>query len=99
MKIPLLLLGLSLASPAAAHDWYAGLVSPKTKQGCCNQADCEPVEHCILPGGALGVTIRGQCFVIDPAVVLEMPSPDGQVHACMAPADTAPRCIILGGGA
>ena len=91
-------LALALAlvsSPAAAHSWY--------EARCCSDQDCRPVDGCILPNGAMGLAIEGQCWPIDPAKVQPMPSPDGQWHACLGLRldGNGPqiRCIYGGGAA
>lgn len=94
--LALMLLGGSTA--AFCHDWYGGLTEPdKPGISCCGGQDCGPATYCQPDGGGVGLTVRGQCFKIDMATVLSMSSPDGQPHACMAPHDTKPRCVVLGG--
>lgn len=85
-----------LVARAKAHSWYP----PE----CCSGQDCRPVDSCHLPDGTMGLVYApGTCTPIDWSRVREMPSPDGQWHACLgrqlSPPGVAARCIFGGGDA
>lgn len=94
---------LVVASPAAGHDWYVGLVSPAGER-CCSDRDCQPVDHRYdARTGALEVAVEEVWVQVDPRAVLPTASPDGDAHACfwrwwmvrkMTPMI---RCVILPG--
>jgi hypothetical protein len=90
----LVAVGLLMPAQAAAHEWYADL---KNKLGhvCCNNKDCKVVSLCYGSDGKEGVEHLGSCLPIPPHAVLDMPSPDGEAHACIL--GGVVRCAILPG--
>ncbi|MCD6069606.1 MAG: hypothetical protein K0S42_122 [Microvirga sp.] len=98
-KVAPLAVGLSLiASGAAAHEWYSGLKNP-TGGSCCNGKDCFPVESCSLPDRKEGLQIEGACRPIPRDRIIDLPSPDGQLHACWGHLEGQPNilCVIMPG--
>lgn len=96
-----LLISLSVAH---GHDWYTDLRN-NDGTACCNDRDCRPVDVCRLSDGREGIDVLGACRPIPWDLVLPVPSPDGQHHACWwvvnGPYGPEPRfrCVILAGGA
>src|SRR4051794_18172413 len=101
-----LIAGLAMAAtPASAHDWYQGLKSPGGDR-CCLGGDCPPVEERYNPlTHHTEVGIEGQWVPVDPAKLVNVPSPDGAAHACyerywmLQKMTPIVRCIILPGDA
>jgi hypothetical protein len=90
--------GLLPARGAAAHDWYTGLRQPGTGRPCCGGYDCGPlrpdqIRH--ADTGHMQFFLDGAWRNVDPAVILERPSPDGRVHACWNATDQQLLCVIL----
>jgi hypothetical protein len=85
-----LLAATTMATAAAAHDWYPW--------DCCSGLDCAPVDAAeVLPGAALRVRTRHGETVIPPDFV-RRPSLDGRMHACMRPAEQGhpvPICLFV----
>lgn len=105
-RLFLLLATCAVASPAGAHDWYAGLRSPSGER-CCQGRDCRPVAMCVGWDRREGLLVGDACLPIPWDKVLPLASPDGRPHACwrdppegygrgMTP---ALRCVILPGSA
>ena len=93
-----LILGLQ-ADGAGAHDWYDGLTSP-SGLACCDERDCRPVPYRL--DGATGheeIKANGRWWPVEYDKVLNLPTPDGEAHACWRNPRGRPefRCIILPG--
>ena len=65
----------------SGHDWYTAL---KAEDGasCCSMKDCQPVGHRYTGIKGLEVQIGEAWFVVNPASVLPVSSPDNDAHAC-----------------
>jgi hypothetical protein len=65
----------------SGHDWYTAL---KAEDGasCCSMKDCQPVGHRYTGIKGLEVQIGEVWFVVNPASVLPVSSPDNDAHAC-----------------
>ncbi len=104
MRTPVLalaLLPLLPGGPAAGHDWYEGLRSPRGWP-CCDKGDCQAVPYRLNRAtGEDEIQVNGRWWTVDPNKVLSLASPDGKVHACwdhryVLPAKRVTfRCIIL----
>jgi hypothetical protein len=83
-----------ISKKAQAHDPY---IDWKDRNGfdCCHGRDCKPVRADPTPAGWL-VWHEGRWVPVPPAAVLDMPSPDGRSHACIAPGAKEPRCFVPG---
>ena len=84
---------------ARAHDWYDGLTSPAGLE-CCDKRDCRPVPYRL--DGAMGheeIKANGRWWRVEYDKVLNLPTPDGEAHACWRNPRGRPefRCIILPG--
>lgn len=86
---------------------YHGLVN-SLAQSCCGQADCAPTEA-RFTGAQLQILYGGEWVDVPKSAILDTPSWDGRVHACVlldsvfrggewAMAPTV-RCVILPGEA
>lgn len=101
--LAVLFAAFSIVRSAYGHDWYTDLRN-SSGMACCNDRDCHPVDSCRLPNGSEGIDVLGSCRPIPWDLVLSVPSPDGQHHACWytvnAPYGPEPRfrCVILAGG-
>lgn len=74
VAIPIVLLGLWVASPALGHSWYDAI--------CCSDQDCRPMEPGAVewtPGGYL-IHESGELIPEDSYVVRD--SQDGRYHRC-----------------
>jgi hypothetical protein len=83
-----------------AHDWYTKLQQPGTGRSCCGQFDCRPLLSWQIrysASGTMQFLLDDQWRDVDPAVILELPSPDGRVHACWNSAGKRLLCVILPG--
>jgi hypothetical protein len=96
----LAVLGVMPVRAVDAHDWYSNLRQPITGLPCCGGYDCRP----LLPqqirytkGGGMQFFLDDKWRDVDPAVVLEVPSPDSRVHACWNATDHQLLCVILPG--
>ena len=93
-------LGPAPSSGVDAHDRYSDLHQPGTGQSCCGGYDCRPllatqIRHII--DGAMQFFLDDEWRDVDPAVILERPSPDGRVHACWNAGSKRLLCVILPG--
>ena len=98
----LLLAWLSLlpARDLRAHDWYTDLVQPGTGVPCCGMFECRPLQPTqirIIEGGRMQFLLDDEWRDVDPAVILDLPSPDGRVHACWSSYMQRLLCVILPG--
>ena len=87
------------ATPAAAHGWYDGLTSPSGLE-CCDDRDCRPVPYRLnATSGREEIRANGRWWPIEYDKVLNLPTPDGEAHACWRNPRGRPefRCIILPG--
>ena len=105
-----------LASPAGAHEWYSGLADA-AGQGCCEEQHCRMVPREDVRFGEAGdiAEIRdpkdGAWLPVPDGALLDVPSPDGNFHACIVGGDSLAafpsaavtvsprtiRCVILPG--
>jgi hypothetical protein len=78
--------GVNLVTEAHAHDWHSDLRLTRPGQGtvrCCGGYDCKAYPHRTDPSGLnYEILVNGTWVPVPYEVHLEMPSPDGQVHAC-----------------
>ena len=72
---------VAASTNVSAHDWYTPL---KAQDGasCCSMKDCHPVGHRYTDIKGLEVQIGEVWFVVNPASVLPVSSPDNDAHAC-----------------
>ena len=72
---------MDASKEVSGHDWYTNL---KAKDGasCCSMKDCQPVGHRYTGIKGLEVQIGEVWFVVNPASVLPVSSPDNDAHAC-----------------
>jgi hypothetical protein len=97
------MLGWLSAMPSGevdAHDWYTELQQPGTGIPCCGMFECRPllanqIRHMV--GGRLQFLLDDEWRDVDPAVILDLPSPDGRVHACWNSYMRRLLCVILPG--
>ncbi|MFL5331723.1 MAG: hypothetical protein ACJ8H8_00750 [Geminicoccaceae bacterium] len=85
--------------PASAHDWYQGLRLPSGIE-CCGERDCRRVPYRSNPAsGHEEIEANGRWWPVEYDKVLNLPTPDGEVHACWRNPRGRPtfRCIILPG--
>jgi len=88
---------LWLASrPAQAHDPYTKWLD-RRGFSCCDQRDCAPVRADLTPTG-WRVWMNGRWEPVPSDAVLDIPSPDGRSHACVASAMGffRIRCFVAG---
>ncbi len=93
-------LGVVPHSSVDAHGWYSNLHQPITGRPCCGDYDCRPLlpqQIRYIKGGGLQFFLDDEWRDVDPAVILEMPSPDSRVHACWNATDHRLLCVILPG--
>lgn len=83
-----------LMKPARAHDPYTQWLD-RRGFSCCDKRDCAPVRADYTPTG-WQVWIEGRWVPVPADAVLDIPSPDGRSHACMAPGAIQPRCFVPG---
>lgn len=78
-----LILLLSLASPALCHDWYDA--------ACCSGKDCAPIRNEFVKPVSTGyaITLGEQVFVVPYQVA--RPSLDERYHVCVSAG--AIRCL------
>jgi hypothetical protein len=84
-------------APAHAHDWYTGLSSPMGRN-CCNTRDCRSLlpDQVRSANGRLEIFTGNAWVPVPPEVILNMPSPDGQMHACWPQSNpTDLVCVIM----
>ena len=88
----------TFSMPALAQHptWYDELKVPKTGGSCCSGKDCAPAEPCLAVGDKEGLIVAGACYPIPWDRVLNIPSPDGQSHACFFQGRI--QCVVLSGG-
>jgi hypothetical protein len=92
--------GVAPSGGVDAHDWYTELHQPGTGRSCCGRFDCRPLlpeQIRYLASGTMQFFLDDQWRDVDPAVILELPSPDGRVHACWNAASKRLLCVILPG--
>ena len=100
--LPVLIIVLVAAAaplPAAAHDWYGGLRSPRGVD-CCGGRDCRPVPYRLnAETGREEIEANRAWWPVEYDKVLPFPSPDGSAHACWVSLVGPPAfiCIILPG--
>lgn len=98
LMLPLLaIFVLWLASrPVHAHDIYQHWKDPRGFD-CCHGRDCAPVRADLTPEG-WRIWIGGRWMNVPPNAVLDIPSPDGRSHACVASAMGffRIRCFVAG---
>jgi|tagenome__1003787_1003787.scaffolds.fasta_scaffold20618130_2 hypothetical protein len=72
---------MAASTNVSGHDWYTAL---KAEDGasCCSMKDCQPVGHRYTSIRGLEIQIGGAWFVVSPASVLPVSSPDNDAHAC-----------------
>ena len=93
-------LGPAPSSAVDAHDWYSDLHQPGTGRSCCGGFDCRPLltrQIRYVDGGGMQFFLDDEWRDVDPAVILERPSPDGRIHACWNAATKRLLCVILPG--
>ena len=93
-------LGPAPSSAVNAHDWYSDLRQSGTGRSCCGGFDCRPlsarqIRH--VDGGGMQFFLDDEWRDVDPAVILERPSPDSRVHACWNAPSKRLLCVILPG--
>jgi hypothetical protein len=93
-------LGPAPSSAVDAHDWYRDFHQPGTGQSCCGGFDFRPlsarqIRH--VDGGGMQFFLDDAWRDVDPAVILERPSPDSRVHACWNGGSKRLLCVILPG--
>ena len=107
MKAAILALVL-LAGPAAAHEWYVGLINSEG-QSCCGGADCRPVEvgQSRIAGDRIEIfdiaskqwlpvpdkAILTRQMAADGSIHYDIRSPDGRMHACSWGGEI--KCLLL----
>lgn len=87
------------ATVGDAHSWYDGLTSPSGLE-CCDDRDCRRVPYRL--NGATDreeIKANGRWWPVEYDKVLNLPTPDGEAHACWRNPRGRPefRCIILPG--
>jgi acetyltransferase-like isoleucine patch superfamily enzyme len=72
---------MAAITSVAGHDWYT-VLKAEDGNSCCSMKDCHPVGH--RYNGIIGLEIQiGEAwFVVNPASVLPVSSPDNNAHAC-----------------
>jgi hypothetical protein len=93
-------LGVTPSGRVEAHDWYSGLRQPGTGRPCCGGYDCQalrPQQIRYVEDGRMQFLLDDEWRDVDPAVILERPSPDGRVHACWNTPSRQLLCVILPG--
>ena len=63
---------------------------------CCNNSDCRPTRAYKDDDGRWRVLADGQWVIVPPYAILDIASPDGRSHVCMAKGAVEPRCVVLG---
>jgi len=75
------MLSIAASTNASGHDWYTAL---KAEDGasCCSMKDCHSVGYRYTGITGLEIQIGEVWFVVNPASVLPVSSPDNDAHAC-----------------
>lgn len=105
-RLVLVILILFFARSAFAHEWYTGThpMPDGTNRNCCGGDDCKSYPYRSNNGEtSFEVNILGRWFPVDPRLVVEEPSPDGELHACCRSSggqcdSSYSKSIIEGGG-
>lgn len=99
----LLILAILSIGSAFAHDPYSGWTQPGTGKSCCNQmspdrssGDCRPVRSYKGDDGRHYVFLSGRWQPVPAERVLQIPSPDGNSHACANVETDEIHCFVPG---
>lgn len=105
--ITVTLLTLVMAHPAPAqmkghsenHEFYKRMKIPGTGLSCCNDRDCRPAPHRVMPNGEIQFQSRtGSWFTPPPHKLLHEVTPDGGSHLCSLPTNVGSEytfCAIV----
>jgi hypothetical protein len=83
-----------------AHDWYSDLRQPGTGIPCCGMLECRPLQATqirTVEGGRMQFLLDHEWRDVDPTLILDLPSPDGRVHARWSSYMKRLLCVILPG--
>lgn len=83
------------------HGWYQNLYDDKGVS-CCNDQDCRPTIHRVLPDDTVEVMVNGLWMKVPPQTILKKSAPDLGSHVCAtSPLPWLPTkilCVVLGSG-